>query len=205
MPPARVVGLLLLAGCAHPTLPRPDGTLRAYAAAVARDDPHTAWQLLAGPVRARVSEERFAEEWRASVAERTAQAELVKQAASRGRVTEAASLRGDNWSVPLVRDPPGWRLASPRRSPLGAATPEEAVRRFAAALEEHNVDAILQLLADPLKTVVERELADRLARARGVVGKPVTVEGDHARVHFDQRYHIDLIRENGQWRIADFN
>ena len=88
---------------------------------------------------------------------------------------------------------------------MGAATPEEALKRFAEGLEDRNFDTILQILADPLKVVVEREIAERLARAREALGKPVTVEGERARIRFDARYHLDLVKENGQWRIADFN
>lgn len=202
---ARVAGVLLLAGCAHPTLPHPDSALLGFASAETRDDPHAAYLLLSAAVRSQLSEAKFTDEWRDSAAERVAHAKALEAAATKRRWKETSQVRSDPWVASLVRDPNGWRLLIPRRTQLGAATPEDAVRRLALALESHDLDALLQLLADPLKTVVEHELADRLARLHGAAGKIISVEGDHARVRFDQRYHLDLVKENGQWRIADFN
>jgi hypothetical protein len=192
----------LMAGCAGPAAPAPSATVARWLAANAHDDPHAAYPLLADSVRRATPEKEFAARWRTTVEERRGQAAALGPLAAR----EHAEARfPDGRTEPLARDPEGWRLLAPRPLAAGAATPEEAVRRFAAALEQHDFDGLLALLADPLRSIVERELADRLTRVRDSLNKEIKIDGAHARIRFDQRYYLDLTQENGRWRISDFN
>jgi hypothetical protein len=192
---------VLAAGCvAH--LPAPSTTVARWVAANGSDDPHAAYQLLSEPLRRAISEREFVAEWRATVDERRAQAAALGPLAAH----EFAEARfSDGRTQALAHEPTGWRLLSPRPLAAGAATPEEALRRFAASLEQHDFDGLLSLLAEPLRSIVEHELSDRLARLRESLAKEIRVDGAHARIRFDERYYLDLIQENGRWRISDFN
>lgn len=203
----RVVAILVLAlsGCAARRGPDPTSVLIAYAAAVERDDPRAAYALLSERVRDQVSEREFLERWRATQTERRAQAAALRAAAAARRFTTGAQVDSGGRSSLLVLESGGWRVVAPRRTETGARTPEEAVRRFVEALERRDADALLRLLAEPLRSTVERELAERLAKLKATVGKPIPTEGDRARLRYDPRYHLELQRENGQWRVADFN
>jgi hypothetical protein len=205
MRPGPCLAALALAGCVSGAVPDPSATLSAYAAAVARDDAHAAYGLLAASVRARLPEAEFTARWRATVAERRQHAEALRRAAGEHRWRQTAHVESAGRVSPLVRETAGWRVDAPRRIEVGAATPEEALRRFVQALEDRNLDGFLRLLSEPLRQSIERELGERLTRLKAALGKPVTVEGERARVRYDPRYHIDLQRENGQWRVADFN
>jgi hypothetical protein len=199
----RIAALALaLCGCAHAPLPDPAGALEAWRRAVERDDPHAAWQLLSADTRAKIAEPAFIAEWRATSDERHAQAEALRTAP---RPRQQADVLANGRVTRLTREADGWRLDSPRASEPGARAPEEALRRFVQAIEERNFDAFLRLLAEPLRALVERELSDRLAGLRTVVSKPIAPEGQRATVRYGSRYHIDIVEENGQWRVSDFN
>jgi hypothetical protein len=196
---------LLAAGCAGKAAVAPASAVQAYLAAGAREDPHAAYQLLAQPARAGMSEDEFAARWRASSAERKAQSTVLAPLASRPVAERARALWSDNRETQLVREPTGWRLQSPRVVASGAASPEEAVRHFTEALEHHDLDGLLDLMADPLRGLLERELTDRLARLKTALHKDIQVDGSRARIRFDDRYYLELKLEAGRWRIADFN
>ena len=208
---ALLAALLLGSACGHgrPLSPSasadPTGLLQAWSRAVARNDPHAAYGLLSSATRAQLSELAFTTEWRASAEERQTQATELHAQAGKRAWRETAQVVSGGRTSPVVRESVGWRIGSPRRTDLGAPTPEDALKRFVQALEERSFDAFLRLLAEPLRGVVERELADRLTGLRTAVGKPIAVEGEHARVRYDSHYHIDLRRENGQWQVVDFN
>jgi len=201
------VALVALIGCARaPSVARPESGLAAWARALERDDPHAAWLLLAADVRQRSSEAELTARWRATADERKQQAAQLAAAVAGHRVTESARLvRPDGRASFAVLEEAGWRVTNPRSSEPGPQTPEEALRRFARALEQHSFDSLVSLLSDPLRAMVEHELDERLTRLKKALGQPITVDGDHARLLYDPRFHIDLKREDGAWRVADFN
>jgi hypothetical protein len=74
------------------------------------------------------------------------------------------------------------------------------------ALDARDFDAVLRILADPLRSSLEGALSDRLEKLRASLKKGgIESTGDHARIRYDSRYHIDLIQENGRWHVRDFN
>jgi Glu-tRNA(Gln) amidotransferase subunit E-like FAD-binding protein len=110
-----------------------------------------------------------------------------------------------------VRDPDRWRIAAVHPLEPGGDTPEDALRRLIAAIEARDFDALVAILADPLRTTLEQALGDRLSRLKSALRHGsfemagANSSGSTARLRYDPRYHIDLILENGRWRVADFN
>jgi hypothetical protein len=207
----RACALLLLAalGCAH--APRaapsrtadPAATLRAWSDAIARDDPHAAWRLLSPALRAHLGESDFILQWKAAAADLSAQRDALQAGAV---VRRAAAAAPDGRAWPLVHEDAHWRLAAPRPTEVGGETPEDTLRRLVAAVKARDLDAVLALLAEPLRTTVEQALGDRLTGLEAALRQgPIDSAGNLARVRYNSRYHIDLIRENGRWRVADFN
>jgi hypothetical protein len=198
---------LVIVGCAHgPHRSRaldPEPTLAAWRDAIARNDPHAAYALLSSSLKTRMRESDFALQWKA------AQADLsVQQEALHGPhpVHSAAGETDDGRAWPLARDPAGWRVAVVRPLEAGGDTPEDAVRRLVAAVEAHDFDAVVALLAEPERALLESALAERVARLKASLRKgAIEATGNSARLRYDPRYHLDLVRENGRWRIADFN
>jgi len=204
----RVPALLALAlfGCAHAKPTRaidPEPALAAWRAAIAAHDPHAAYKLLSSSLRARASEADFVLQWKASEADLSAQQEALHGTLA---VRRASGELSDGRAWPLERDRDGWRIGATRPLEPGGDTPEDALRRLIAAVEARDFDALVGLLAEPLRQNLEQALTDRLGRLKAALRHgPIESSGTHARVRYDQRYHLDLVQENGRWRVADFN
>ena len=201
------LALGLLAGCGATRMPSPAPSLRAYADAIARGEVHAAYAMLAAKVRARISEPDFAARFADTAEERRARAESIRAALAPPAQTPIVSAQIENQgrAADLVRDPNGWRLRQPRRTEVGAGSPEEALARLVRALDGHDLDAILGLCAPPLRAALERALAERLAGLRPLVGRAIVHAPDRTVLSYGDGHHIDFVKENGTWRIADFN
>jgi hypothetical protein len=206
----RASALLLLAilGCAHAPPPAtrasdPEPALAAWRQAIAKNDPHAAYQLLSSALRTRVTEADFALQWKAAQADLSAQEEALHAPHA---VRHAAGELADGRAWPLVHDSDRWRIAAAHPIDPGGDTPEDALRRLIAGVDAHDFDAVVALLAEPLRGTLESALADRLARLKAALRRgAIEASGNTARVRYDPRYHLDLVRENGRWRVADFN
>jgi hypothetical protein len=201
----RLLCCALVLGCARGPGSPPSGGLRTWLTAQAHDDPRAAYRTLSRELQRTLSPEQFAARWRASAEERRAQTAALAALATQPGEERARGLWADGAEAKLAREPAGWRMAAARITLSGAASPEDAVLRFAAALERHDLDGLLDLLGDPLRTQVERELMERLQRLKGALHKEIQVNDNKARLRLDERYYLDLTRENGRWRVSDFN
>jgi hypothetical protein len=205
---AAVVALAAALGCAHappPSRPSadPEPALSARQRAIVKDDAHAAYALLSSSLRARVSETEFALQWKATETDLAAQQDALAAAHTLRRVS-AELPDGRAW--PLVREADRWRIAAVHPLAPGGDTPEDALRRLIAAVEARDFDAVVGLLAEPLRETLEQALSDRVTRLKAALRRgPVDAIGNTARIRYDQRYHLDLVQENGRWRVADFN
>jgi hypothetical protein len=203
---APAIGLtaVLVVGCHSSRPPDPATALRAQAAALAGDDWRPAYRLLGAEIRGRLPEQDFAARWALNRAERHTTAAALLARADKP-IAERAQVAAGGVGAVLEREPAGWRLVGPRLEPPGAPTPEQALEQLLQALEDRSFDAVLHLLGEPLRATIERELATRLEKLRGAAGKGIQLQGDTARLRYDQQYFIEFKQENGQWRISDFN
>jgi hypothetical protein len=46
---------------------------------------------------------------------------------------------------------------------------------------------------------------DRLNRLKQGLNREIEVTGNKARLRYHRRYKIELIKENGRWKILDFD
>ena len=194
-------------GCAHLAPPLrtsdPEPMLTEWRQAIARSDPHAAYRLLSSSLRTRLSEADFALQWKGAQADLSTQEEALHDAHPMRRATGELA---DGRAWPLVRDPDRWRVAAAHPLAPGGDTPEDALRRLIAAVEARDFDALLALLAEPLRETLEQALFERLARLKAAHRRgAIEASGNPARIRYDPRYHLDLVQENGRWRVADFN
>ena len=214
MRPSILVAILALGGCAHRTpstrapTSDPEPAVTAWRQAIAKNDPQAAYQLLSAPLRLRITAEEFALQWKAAQADLSAQEEAL---ADPHTMRRASGELTDGRAWPLVRDPDRWRIAAVHPLEPGGDTPEDTLRRLIAAVDARDFDAVLALLAEPLRTTLEQALTDRVSKLKSAVRRGgVEISGSNgtgstARLRYDARYHLDLVQENGRWRVADFN
>jgi hypothetical protein len=80
------------------------------------------------------------------------------------------------------------------------------LRAFVRALERRDVDQVMALMARQVRTNLERNLRERLDRMKVALGKDsIEIHGDRAELRYDRQWRIQLVRENGQWRVANFD
>ncbi|HEX8951988.1 MAG TPA: hypothetical protein VF945_09090 [Polyangia bacterium] len=205
---ASILAMLAALGCAHAPPPSrlpadPEPTLAAWQRAIAAGDAHAAYRLLSSSLRARTSEADFTLQWKAAAADLSAQEEALHAPHA---LRQATGELPDGRAWPLVRDPDRWRVAAAHPLEPGGDTPEDALRRLIAAVDARDFDAVVALLAEPLRGTLEQALADRLSRLKAALRRgAIEASGNTARVRYEPRYHLDLIQENGRWRLADFN
>lgn len=183
----------------------------AIVGALAGDDPAAAYALLSKDARARVSFEEFRLQWQASAAERAWQVARLREAlAADPDAGERATITfADGKAVSLVRDQARWRLAAPLVSRTHAARPREAVRMFAEAIRDHDLNAFLRSLTRRRREGLMRQLDGFLAGLeRKVEGTIEEIGTDRAELRWDEagmRYRIVIRKEDDEWLIDDIH
>lgn len=134
----------------------------------------------------------------------------------------------------LAADPGGaWRITTPELSPTATATPEAALHGLLEALDRRSLALLLRLLRPATRQAVEDELNERAERLRAALAGRLThpsppgsptpsapttspspsplqlphleLVGDRARLQYDPRFFIELVRDKDGWRIRDMN
>jgi hypothetical protein len=207
--PAVLALLVLACGAASRGGDRsPRDAVAAWNDAVKRNDPHTAYALLSGPLRRAISYEDFARRWQASARERSQQttdlgAGLREEAGlgERARVTLA-----DGKTADLVHEPSGWRLEAPLMAPVRASTPQDALRLLAAAIEARSYEGLLRILTQRRREALSLQVEAFERGLKSRLGEPIEVSGDRVFFEWSEgrlRFRVTLVREQGEWRVED--
>lgn len=205
--------VILWAGCATSHRGRAEDTLRSYASAIARDDAGAAYQLLSPALSRRLSPEEFSKQWRENRRELDDQRRQIEQqlAAAPRNLSEYAVVRlsqGSTLRLTAEKETWGrvWRLGDANLQTVFAPTPQDALKLLLSAVEQRSYLALLRLLSEDERRALEAQISERIERLRASLVKPtIEVRGDRARIEYDPRFFIELVREGNSWRIADLN
>jgi hypothetical protein len=208
---AAIVAAFGLPACgahAGPSAPAAEG-VRAFVAALASDNPRDAYGLLSADARKQLSYDEFARQWKQSAPERAWQAKALGDSLKGDPdVGERAIIGyGDGKLVQLQREGQAWRLEAALVSRSRARRPRDAIRRFADAVAQRDVGAILGVLSQRRRDGLTREVEGFLAG----LGKRINDRidefgGDRAELRWDEhglRYRIVLRKEDDEWRVDD--
>jgi hypothetical protein len=206
-PALGLVGALQLmiaaTGCA-PALPSPDSTLQAYARATEQGDSAALYTLLTPESQKALGKPGIER------ALRDGREELAQQ---------GKTLRTGGWSMEAVAHVPypdgeeatlvleggAFRLASADALPAGARTPVDALAAFRRVLARRSYSGLLRLLSRETRAAMERDLSAIVEGLERPDTLEVRTSGDAARVELDGGHSVRLRRENGIWRIEDFD
>jgi hypothetical protein len=177
----------------------PQSTVRQYVAAIRSDRPEQAYALLDARVRSRVSKNAFLRRWRALRGELLAQAQQLEtsgqQPEVRARVSYGAGLR-----PLLVHVGNQWKINEDVTTPL-TRTPLEALQALIQAMEHRDYQGLVRLLSNAARAGLE----DRLTKLKKGIHMEIEVTGNRARLQYDPQYKIELHKEEGQWKIDEFD
>jgi hypothetical protein len=200
-----VVLLPLLVACSGVAKTGPQETLRRYVHAIESDHPTDAYVLLDESIRKQMTPTEFIARWKSLRVELQAQAVqlkplLGKPVKARAQVSFPSGARA---SLSYADDL--WKIDDGIALSGGAATPADALRAFIRAVESRNYELVMRFLARSVRDSIERDITERVAKLKHALNHEIEVTGGRARLQYDPRYKIELIQEEGEWRILDLD
>lgn len=200
---AVVFGVLIAVSCAPHQAVGPEEALRRYIAAIENDQPRVAYSFLDEAGRKRVSEAQFVSRWKDLRPELQAQAAALKAALVRPPMAKAELSYPAGARAELSYQEGRWRLDRPVTISPRTATPLEAIQAFIQAVERREYQAVMPLLAKPVRERIERDIQSRLTKLKEALGQEIEVTGSTARLQYNTSLKIELTNEEGQWRVVD--
>jgi len=207
----------LLGGCAtrsdgHET---PETTVVAFSRALGEGNLTAAYAMMSDDYRKRVS---YAD-WEKMVSENSQEVLETSNALShvRGpaRTQAALDYRGKGDLV-LVKNGDRWLIETDVARFYDQSTPRAALRSFVRALERKRYDMLLRLVPNADKEGMttasleqtwggsERDQIERLLNnLRSNLERPIEVAGNHATLPYGGHMRVQLVREDGQWKVED--
>jgi hypothetical protein len=208
----RLLSLLLALGAcggpAGPSTPASNG-VRAYIAALRSNDASDAYGLLSSDARKKVSYDEFALQWKQSDKERQWQAAALETSLKgNANVGERALISfSDGKLVQLERDGENWRLESELVSRSRAKRPRDAIRLFADAIAQRDINGILGVLTQRRRDGLTKQVEGFVAGIGKRINDRIDEFGsDRAELRWDEngiRYRIVLRKEDDEWRVDD--
>jgi hypothetical protein len=207
----------LLLGCQTQPASSPRGAIDAYGAALGRGDARAAYDLLSADTRAEVSFADFEKRLRENPEEVRALVSSLSRPSEPAYVTATVTTR-DGQVLDLVYENGGWRVTQAAIDLYSQSSPEQAVASFVRALDNKRYDVLLRFVpdgqregldADTLKQAwegeqkLEMEQIGQGLRA-ALPGAHFELLGDRATMSYGAGATVELVREQGLWKIEDF-
>jgi len=200
--------LVAVGGCRPAADPyHPKTALAQYVRHIRANDSKAAYGMLSTKVRRGLSYEVFARKWKKNYAELQIQAADIQKQLGRHKQYEvhARMSLGPRRSIAFSHEDKSWRIVTGVGGGVDAPTPREAVRALVKAMESKNLSAFIKLLSTDRRKRFVREMTLRLEKLKANLDRDFEVTGDRARLQYDPRFWIMLVKENGAWRVVEFN
>ena len=205
-----LIGILLAAcgGPGGPASPAADG-VKMYVSALRSNDAHQAYGLLSSDARKKISYDEFALQWKQSDKERQWQAKVLEESLKGNPdVGERALISfSDGKLVQLEREGRMWRLESELVSRSRAKRPRDAIRLFADAVAQRDINGMLGVLTQRRRDGLTKQVEGFVAGIGKRINDRIDEFGtDRAELRWDEngiRYRIVLRKEDDEWRVDD--
>jgi hypothetical protein len=204
--PTAAVLALALSGCPAAQSAGPQETLRKYVAAIDADQPVAAYALLDEGLHRQMTQAEFVSRWRALKPELKAQADLIRAALAKPVAARAVLSypAGPRAQLTLERGSE-WKIEEGISVAPRAATPIEAIRVFIRAVEQRSYETVMRTLAKSVRENIERDITERISKLKAALNQEIEVTGNKARLQYDPKFKIELMNEDGQWKILDLD
>ena len=208
------LAILLATGCGGSSSGRPATASEAvaqYASAIEANDARRAYALLSSELRSKMTFERFESQWRAHAAERKLQAAALVDARKADSALGARAIVSykDGSAIALTQESSQWHLERALVGRVVAATPRDAIRSLTRALSDTDFAAFVGVLSKRKREALVRMLSSFSESLTNNQDQFIQRVGDdRAQMIWEDRagrYRVLLVREDGQWRIDDFD
>jgi hypothetical protein len=178
-----------------------------YLKAVETDNAPAAYKLMGKKYRKKTSLRKFMRYWRLYRPELLQQVRRIRnalKAKDKFHVEAVAHLK-EGKKATLQWEKNGWRLRGGPGTEVGGGSPKSTLLALVRAIGRKDLLAFMQLLTERRREAFMRQMFLRLQKLKANLDRPLVITGRRIRFQYDSRYYIDLIKENGVWKVYDFN
>ena len=207
MPHARPVLLtfvVIFMGCSRPTLPDPRTAALEFAQAAKNQDADAIYSMLS-----REAQEAYGQKGtRLLVDDQKKELRGLGRALSQGKasVSARARLRFADGEEAVLQAEDGRFLVSAAGSlPAGASTPTDALLELRRVLARRSYSGLMRVLSKETRSAMEADLRSLVTGLDHAESLDIVVDGDRAEVVVPGGHRIKLKREDGEWRVDDFD
>jgi hypothetical protein len=207
---------MIAGGCgARSALRSPETAVQAFADALREHDYPRAYALLSAEYRAQVTEDELRERLERNPAERDELAALMARPTGESDVTAEVPF-GDGEVLRLRFEGGRWRLVGNVFDFYDQSTPRAALRSFVRAIERERYDIVLRFVPNADREGMTEErlreawqgddreaIARLLENLRASLDNPITQNGNHATMPYGERFTVEMLYEDGVWKIED--
>ncbi|MEN9577817.1 MAG: hypothetical protein RJA70_826 [Pseudomonadota bacterium] len=196
-------GAVSVLGCAQKVIADPRATAQAYAQAIQAGDAETLYALLNAEGRSALSPGEVQALLRASKPELLARAHQFAAAESEIRAEGTVRFHDGEQAVLSLEDG-AFRVRAAGVLPGGANTPEQVMLELRSALSRRSYSALSRVLTKQSRDELEdmlRSLSDGLKEPTAL---PLQTNADQVVVTVPGGHRVELRREDGQWKVQDF-
>jgi hypothetical protein len=200
------LGLLLVSpgACAPKPLPDPRSVAQRWADAMKKGDTDTAYELLSDDARRSFGRKGVAEllgQHRQELAQRG-----QATAAPHARLDASATVTfADDRSARVMLERGRYRVAAAGAFPAAAATPLDALRELREVLGRRSFRGLLRVLTRDTAQTLEGSLADLLKALDEPSSVDIELEGRRAVAKLPGGHRVELEREDGVWKVKEFD
>jgi hypothetical protein len=112
---------------------------------------------------------------------------------------------GDGHSASVVLEDGAFRVAAAAALPAHAATPEAALQELREVLARRSFAGLLRVLTADAGTTLDSHLASVVTALADPAAAEIEVDGRRATVRLRGGHTVKLEREDGAWRVRDFD
>ena len=204
--PETLVATLLVSvlGCGPSLPPDPRVAVRAYADAARRGDADEIYRLLSASSR----QARTLAQVREMVsAERPELAQQAEQLSARDtRLQATARLHyADGEAVTMDLDGGRYWVTSAGALPGAGRSPEETLDALRRVLARRNYAGLIRILSPTTRAAIEHDLRALVDGLSDPGALPLRMNDDAATVTVPGGHHVTLRREEGLWKVDDFD
>ena len=195
---------------------KPHDTLKAYVSAVKNHREERAYQLLSKRLRQRSSKRQFATNLEQAGPKTIEKLEHLRKKPT--KLSYKATLQLDSGDeITVVKRQGEWRIATDPFGFYSQRTPREALRSFIRALERKRYEVLLRFAPRKWRRVMSVEDIRKfysgenkkrtkrlIEKLRENIDNRIEIDGDRAVMLYGDNERVRFVREEGVWKIKDF-
>jgi len=199
-----VLAIVATAGCSRAEVPDPRVATAEYARAIARNDAAAVYSMLTDEAKRAYGMNGT----RRLLAD--AKAEILRQTAAvssdRARVEASAEIPYVDGERAVVDVEGGrYRVSAAAGLPFGARTPASALAELRSALARRSYAGLIRVLSSDARGALESDMHTLVEGLKEPDTLDVKVHGESAEVMVPGGHVVRLRREDGVWRVHDFD